>query len=69
MEWADTAVDKISHMVIKTRFAEKKFIAILSNYRLGEYKSSHPIAEVTVQTNFFIQTTIGRDHIYDPMFS
>jgi len=47
-------------MAVKTTFPEKEFIEILSNYRLGEFISSHPITSGTVQTNFFIQTTNGK---------
>lgn len=46
-------------MAVKTHFSNDELREILSNYQLGEYKHSKPIAEGTVQTNFLLQTTKG----------
>ncbi len=47
-------------MTVKTNFTQNDFINLLSNYNLGEYKNSKPIIYGTVQTNYFLQTTIGK---------
>lgn len=47
-------------MAAKTNFSETALREILSNYPLGEYIHSRAMVEGTVQTNFFIQTTLGR---------
>lgn len=47
-------------MAVKTGFSKDEIIQILSNYRLGEYQDSTPIAAGTVQTNYRLQTTRGK---------
>lgn len=47
-------------MAVKTRFSEDEFIAVLADYRLGEYQSAQPISAGTVQTNFTLHTTQGK---------
>ncbi len=47
-------------MAVKTILSEEELVAVLSDYRLGEYLSSRPIPEGTVQTNYVLQTTLGR---------
>ncbi len=46
-------------MAVKTKFSKDDFIRILSDYDLGEYKSSKPFTTGAVQTNFLLQTTKG----------
>lgn len=47
-------------MAVKTKFSKNDFIKILSDYDLGEYKSSKPFTTGAVQTNFLLQTTRGK---------
>ncbi len=47
-------------MAVKTKFSKNDFTKILSDYGLGEYKSSKPFTTGTVQTNFLLQTTKGK---------
>lgn len=47
-------------MAAKTQFSQDDFIAMLSNYRLGEFLGSQPMAEGTVQTNYAVQTAKGK---------
>lgn len=47
-------------MAVKTKFSKDDFVKILSDYDLGEYKSSKPFTTGTVQTNFLLQTTKGK---------
>jgi len=47
-------------MAVKTKFLKDDFIKILSDYDLGEYKSSKPFITGAVQTNFLLQTTKGK---------
>lgn len=47
-------------MAIKTKFSNKELAEIISNYNLGEYRNSEPISKGTVQTNYLLETTIGK---------
>lgn len=47
-------------MAVKTKFSKNDFLKILSDYDLGEYKSSKPFITGAVQTNFLLQTTKGK---------
>lgn len=47
-------------MTVKTNFSKTELSVILSNYHLGGYKSSKPLTHGTVQTNFLLQTTLGK---------
>lgn len=47
-------------MAIKTVFAEGEMARILSNYNLGKLIHFEPIANGTVETNYFITTTLGK---------
>jgi len=47
-------------MTVKTPFSKYDFVNILSQYELGTYIRSEPIAQGTVQTNFFLHTTQGK---------
>lgn len=47
-------------MAVKTKFSKNDFIKILSDYDLGEYKSSKPFTTGAVQTNFLLQTKKGK---------
>jgi homoserine kinase type II len=47
-------------MAVKTHFSAQDFRAILSQYSLGTYLSSAPIAAGTIQTNYFLETTQGK---------
>lgn len=47
-------------MTVKTKFSKNDFVKILSDYDLGEYKSSKPFTTGAVQTNFLLQTTKGK---------
>lgn len=47
-------------MVVKTKFTENDFVKILSDYSLGDYKSSQPIKEGTIQTNYILRTKKGK---------
>ncbi|MCJ7702757.1 MAG: phosphotransferase [Anaerolineales bacterium] len=47
-------------MAVKTSFSKQDFASILSQYKLGTYTHATPIAQGTVQTNFFITTTQGK---------
>ena len=47
-------------MTVKTEFTRDDFTAILSHYDLGEYVGSEAIAQGTVQTNYYLETTRGR---------
>ncbi|HEY3250272.1 MAG TPA: homoserine kinase [Ignavibacteria bacterium] len=47
-------------MAVKTKFTKSDFTKILSDYDLGEYKSSKSFTTGAVQTNFLLQTTKGK---------
>ena len=47
-------------MVVKTQFTQNEFVQLLSGYDLGNYIRSEALQQGTVQTNFFIQTTMGK---------
>ena len=47
-------------MAVKTPFTPDDFVAILSQYDLGDYAHSEAIQRGTVQTNYCIRTTQGR---------
>lgn len=47
-------------MAVKTKFSKTDFIKILSDYDLGEHKSSRPFTAGAVQTNFLLQTIKGK---------
>ena len=47
-------------MAIKTQFSEADFVKILSQYDLGTFTRAAPVAQGTVQTNYFIYTTQGK---------
>lgn len=46
-------------MTVKTEFHQEEFQQILANYNLGDFISSQPILEGTVQTNYKVFTTKG----------
>lgn len=46
-------------MAVKTVFSRQQFLEILSLYTLGAYRDSRPVAQGTVQTNYFLQSTRG----------
>jgi homoserine kinase type II len=47
-------------MAVKTRFSAADFDEILAHCALGRYVASQAIAQGTVQTNYFLETTQGR---------
>jgi homoserine kinase type II len=47
-------------MAVKTPFSPNDFVTILSHYELGTYIRAEPVAQGTVQTNFFLYTTQGK---------
>jgi homoserine kinase type II len=47
-------------MAVKTMFSQQNFTHILAQYDLGNYTQSQPIAQGTVQTNYFLYTTQGK---------
>jgi homoserine kinase type II len=47
-------------MAVKTKFSQKDFVQILGNYELGDFVQADPVAQGTVQTNYFVHTTEGK---------
>jgi len=47
-------------MAIKTVFTKNEMARILSNYDLGELICFEPVANGTVETNYFVTTTLGK---------
>ena len=47
-------------MAAKTSFSSHEFVTMLAPYALGEYMRAEAVAQGTVQTNYFIETTQGR---------
>lgn len=47
-------------MAVKTSFTPNDFANILSHYDLGTYSHSTPLPQGAVQTNYFLQTSLGR---------
>lgn len=47
-------------MAIKTVFTKNEMARILSNYDLGELICFEPVANVTVETNYFVTTALGK---------
>lgn len=47
-------------MAVKTKFSRSSLVEILSNYNLGEYKSSKPLTAGTIQINILLQTAKGK---------
>lgn len=47
-------------MAVKTTFAPDDFVKLLAPYALGSYIRAEPVAQGTVQTNYFIYTTQGK---------
>jgi len=47
-------------MAAKTPFSSDNFVTMLAPYALGEYLGSEAVAQGTVQTNYFIETTGGK---------
>ena len=50
----------MGNIAVKTKFSNRNLAQILSNYDLGELKSSEPITKGTVQTNYLFQTIKGK---------
>lgn len=47
-------------MAVKTPFSRADFELILAQYALGTFLEAQPIAQGTVQTNYFLHTTQGK---------
>ena len=47
-------------MAVKTQFTRDDFESILAQYNVGAYVRSEPIQRGTVQTNYFVDTTLGK---------
>jgi len=47
-------------MAVKTQFSPQDFYQILSHYELGTYIGSESVSQGTVQTNYFLHTTLGK---------